>query len=144
MTVATPRHTPNRRQAGMTLVEILVALAVLAVLLVPAVTALNDGLAGTAVQNSIDRDHYRLLSRMESVLAEGYADLEAAVAGTTVPTTYSDDAGTPERLLVYIAGYDADDADGDGDPFTGADDGILWIRAEIEGSSRSLDSLAVR
>lgn len=144
MTTAVRMRSPERRQAGMTLVEILVAIVLLAVLLVPAVSAINDGLAGTTVQNAIDRDHYRLLSRMETVLAETYTDLEAAAAGSTVPSTYSDDAGTPERLLVFIAGYDADDADGDGDPFTDADEGILWIRAEIEGSSRALESLAVR
>ena len=131
----------QRAQCGLTIVEVLVAMTLLAILLVPAVSALHAGLHGSTVHGDIARDHYRLLSRMESVLAESFADLEAAVAGPNVPSSYSDAAGPADRIVVFIAGYDADDADGDGDPFTGPDSDILWIRVAVDGSVQALESL---
>lgn len=113
----------------------------LAVLLVPAVNALHTGLLGSSIHASSGNDHYRILSRMESVLAESFADLESAAAGASIPSSYSDAAGPVDRIVVFIAGYDADNADADGDPFTGADSDILWVRVAVEGSAQSLESL---
>ena len=53
-------------------------------------------------------------------------------------------AGDASRRLVYVAGYDGDDADGDGDPFTGADDGLLWVEVEIENTSVAVACLTSR
>ena len=78
---------------------------------------------------------------MESVLAEPFTNLETAAAGNAAPSSYSDAAGGGDRIVVFIAGYDADDADGDGDPFTGVDTDILWVRVAVEGSGQFLDSL---
>lgn len=131
----------RRAQYGLTIVEVLVAVVLLAALLVPAVNALHTGLLGSSVHADLGRNHYRLLSRMESVLTEPFASLEAAAAGATVPSSYSDAAGPADRILVYIAGYDADNADADGDPFTGADSDLLWIRVAVDGSTQVIDSL---
>lgn len=131
----------RRAQYGLTIVEVLVAVVLLAALLVPAVNALHTGLLGSGVHADLSRNHYRLLSRMESVLTEPFAILEAAAAGVTVPSSYSDAAGPADRILVYIAGYDADNADADGDPFTGPDSDILWIRVAVDGSTQAIDSL---
>ena len=132
------------RQQGLTLVEVLVAATLLALLLVPAVTAIHTGWLGSQVHADIGRNHYRLVSRLEAVLAESFSDLEAAAAGPAVPSSYSDAAGPPDRVLVFIAGYDADNADADDDPFTGADPDILWLSVAVEGSIRRLDSLTTR
>lgn len=128
-------------QRGLTIVEVLVAMVLLAALLVPAVNALYTGMLGSTVHTDLGRNHYRLVSRMESVLAEPFPSLEAAAAGSTVPSSYSDAAGPADRLLVYIAGYDADNADADGDPFTGPDSDILWVRVAVDESTQAIESL---
>lgn len=138
-----PRRA-RRRQRGLTLVEVLIATVLIAVLLVPAVDALYTGLLGSGIHARAADDHYRLLSRLETVLAEAYGDLEAAASGPVVASVYSDPAGPGPRLLVHVAAYDADDADGDADPFTGTDEDVLWVRVSIEGAVASLDALATR
>lgn len=132
------------KQQGLTLVEVLVAVSLLAVLLVPAVSALHSGFVGAQAHADYSRDHYRLVSRLETVLAESYASLETAITGPSIPSSYSDAAGPPDRVLVYIAAYDADNADADGDPFTGTDADVLWVRVAIEGSVQNLDTLTSR
>lgn len=144
MTHLQAMHCPRRAQRGLTIVEVLIAMLLLAVLLVPAVNALHTGFVGSTVHLETSEHHYRLLSRMETVLAETFANLEAAAAGSSVPSGYSDPVGSADRILVFIAGYDADDADNDGDPFTGADADILWVRVAIDGSVQAIDSLTTR
>lgn len=134
----------RRAQRGLTLVEVLVAVALLAVLLVPAIHALHTGYVGAEAHANYSRNHYRLVSRLESVLSESYDSLEAAAAGPLVASNYSDTAGPTERVLVYFAAYDADNADGDDDPFTGTDLDMLWVRVAIDGSVQDLVSLTAR
>lgn len=134
----------RRSQSGLTLVEVLVSVLLLAVLLVPALHALHTGFIGVAIHGDYSRDHYRLVSRIETVLSESFNSLEAAAAGPSTPSSYSDAAGPPDRVLVYIAAYDADNLDTDDDPFTGADSDVLWVRVAIDGSVQDLESLATR
>lgn len=134
----------NRFQAGLSLVEVLIAVVLLSILLVPALQALQVGMLGADVHVDYSNNHHRIVSRMETVLAEPFADLEAVKTSPTMPGSYSDAVGTPGRLLVYVAAYDADNADGDNDIFTGPDDGILWIQVTVEGTAQSLQSLMVR
>lgn len=145
------------RQSGLTYIEVLVATILLAIVLVPAIEALHTGLLGSRVQATILSERYSALARMESVLAEPFATLvtAAGVAGDSkTPTSYSDPAGPADRVLVYIALYDADNADGDNDVFTVPDPnfdgdnnpytgyvGLLWIRTEVEGSVTSVETL---
>lgn len=131
-------------QLGFTLIEVMVALTLLAVLLVPAIQALHTGFLGADVHADYSSNHYRLVSRIETVLSESYVDLEAAAAGPTVPGSYSDPGGAPARVLVFIAAYDADNADTDNNPFSGTDDDVLWVRVAIDGTVQSLASLATR
>jgi hypothetical protein len=123
-------------------VEVLVATVIVAVSLVPALEALQIGILGADVHESRVTLHYHLAGKLEEVLARPFADLAVeAVAAAGSPTAYSDAAGAPDRRLVYLAGYDGDDADGDGDPFTGADPGLLWVRVEIESTPYVLETL---
>ena len=65
-----------------------------------------------------------------------------AIESPTAPSpAYSDAAGTPDRRRVFLSRYDGDDDPADGDPFTGVDAGLLWIRVEIEGTNLSLERL---
>jgi type II secretory pathway pseudopilin PulG len=134
----------GRRQSGFSYVEILVAMSLIAVALVPAMNALRAGVSATTVQETQLTLHYTLTGRMEQVLAEPFAALSnaAGVAGDEkTPSSYSDTAGSNPRVLVYLSRYDMDNADADGNVFTGGDDGILWVRVAIEGTPLDLQTL---
>ena len=152
--------TSRTGQAGLTYVEVLVATILLAIVLVPALQALSTGVLGSEVHTSTVDQHYAVVSRMEEVLAEPHSVLTAAASAAgdyQAPTSYSDTAGTPNRRIVYLALYDIDDADGDGnvftvpdpdldgdsDPFTGYT-GPLWVRVEVQGSVMWLETLTAR
>ncbi len=134
----------RRFETGLTLVEVLVTIILLSVVLVPAIRALQTSVVGANVHGDLASSHFRLTSRLEELLAEPFVDLsDAAIAAgaPTTATTYSDAAGPPGRLLVYLSLYDGDNADADNDPFTGTDSDLLWIRVEIEGSVQSLQTI---
>lgn len=126
----------RRSQCGFLYVDVLVALLVLAVCLPAALGALSSAARAAAVERQTVARRYRLIGLMEQLLATPHATLDAAAiaaGGPTVPTSFSDAGGTIERRLVFIARYDADNADGDGNRFTGGDAGLLWVRVSIDG-----------
>ena len=134
----------RRGQNGLTLVEVLVAIALLSVMLVPAINALTTSSHGAEVHRDIASNRFRLVSRLEELLGEPFADLEAAAVAAGSPQTatiYSEAAGVPGRLVVYVAACDGDNADGDGDLFTGTDDDILWIRVAVENTVHDLQTI---
>lgn len=123
------------------------ATVLIAVTLVPALEAVQTGVLGAGIYEREAIAHQRLLAKLEETLAEPFGTLElaAAEAGSpVVPSRYSDPPASESRRLVLLAGYDADDADGDGDPFTGADEGLLWMRVEVQGTSRAMETLTTR
>jgi Tfp pilus assembly protein PilV len=135
----------STREAGLSYVEVLVAVMLLAVCLAPALSALSTGALGAQVHAQETARNLRVASRLEELLAEPLAELDAAAQAAGSPTTatsYSDPAGTAERRLVYLARWDGDGADGDGNPFTGGDAGLIWIRVQVEGSPPGMESLA--
>ena len=135
------RHT---QQSGISYVEALLAVTVLALALVPALETLQIAFTGSQVQESVLLWQQQIATRMEDLLAEPFSDLEdAAVAagGAGNPSSYSDTAGTPDRVLVFLSAYDGDNADADSDPFTGTDAGLLWIRVAIENAPYELTTL---
>ena len=128
------------RQAGLTLVEVLVALVLLALLLIPTMGALRTSVVGAAVHTDVAASHYRLASRLEELLVEPFDDLvdaAAAAGGPDAPTTYSEAAGPPSRLIVYLSPYDGDDADSDGNP---DNDGDADFAGDSTGDSGSVCS----
>ncbi len=132
------------RQSGLTLVEVLITMALLTVLLVPAMRALHTSVTGSSVHSDLATNQFRLVSRMEELLAEPFGALEAAAvaAGSpTVATSYSETAGPPGRLIVYLSHFDGDNADADDDPFTGTDPGLLWIRVQAEDTVHELHTI---
>lgn len=127
--------------------EILIAMALIAVSLVPAMEAIRAGVAASSAQESETVNHFRLFARMEHVLAQPFDDLDAAALAAGSPSTltsYSDRMGTTDRRLVFLSRYDADNADGDDDPFTGTDADLLWVRATIADTAHALETLRVR
>jgi type II secretory pathway pseudopilin PulG len=130
----------RRAQRGVLYVEVLVALLVLALCLPSALAALSGATRAAAAERAAAARRFRLNGMMEQLLATPHTALDAAASAAgapTVPTSYSDAAGTPERRLVFIARYDADNADGDGNGLTGGDAGLLWVRVSIEGQALS-------
>ena len=133
-------------QRGLTLTEVLVSLLLLSLVIVPAIEALHIGVLGNSVNEELANSHVRLSGRLEEVLAEPFPALVSAAetAGSeTIPSIYSEPAG-PGQLLVFVAFYDGDNADGDGQPFTGGDRDLLWIRVEIVGTVHHIDTLLSR
>ena len=139
--------TSRRRQTGLTLVEVLVAVPLITIVIVPALLALRTSVVGSAVNSDVTNVQYRLTSGLERVLAEPFDSLETAAVAAGGPSNaseLSEPAGDPGRLLVFVAFYDGDDADGDGDGFTGADADVLWIRVESEGTVHALETITAR
>ncbi len=139
--------TNRRFENGLTLVEVLVTITLLAILLVPAIQALQTGIVGAEVHADVAANHYRLTSRLEELLAAPYLDLsDAAIAAgsPTVPSSFSDPAGPAGRMLVYLSLYDGDNLDADDNAFTGTESDLLWIRVDIEGTVHSLETITTR
>ena len=89
-----------------------------------------------------------MISKLEQTLALPFSELLTqadlvADPKVLIPAPFSDPAGTESRRLVFLARYDGDNDDGDKDPFTGTDAGLLWVRVTIENSPRSLETVIV-
>ena len=131
-------------QSGFSYVEIMVATVLLVVALIPAMDALQHGIQSSTVHENQTVAQYQLTAKLEDVLAQpfGLLDAAATVAGSsTTITSYSDTAGSTNRRLVYLSRYDGDNADTDNDPFTGIDAGLIWVRVELEATSKSIETL---
>jgi hypothetical protein len=133
------------RQTGVTYIEVLIAAMLIVISLAPMTDAVRGAIDSTAAHEDAAIRQLHLIARLEDVLAEAFSSLEAAASeagSNSVPTSYSDREGAANRRLVYLSLYDGDNADSDDDPLTGADPGLMWIRAEIEGTLMSVESLA--
>ncbi|MCP4334724.1 MAG: type II secretion system protein [Gammaproteobacteria bacterium] len=138
----------KQRQSGFSYMELLVATLLIAIMLVPALDAMQSGIQGSGIHTQLAQNQYRMISKMEQTLALPFSELlqqADLVADPTVliPSPYSDSAGTEFRRLVYLARYDGDNADGNDNPFNGTDAGLLWLRVTIENSQRSLETVIV-
>jgi len=138
----------NNRQAGFSYMELLVATLLIAIMLVPALDAMQSGIQGSGIHTQLAQNQYRMISKMEQTLALPFSELLqqadlVADPKVLIPEPFSDAAGTESRRLVFLARYDGDDADGDKDPFTGTDDGLLWLRVTIENRPRALETVII-
>ena len=145
-----------QQQHGFSYVEVLVAMFILAIAIVPAMEAIQSGLQGAGIHESLTRHHYALIKRMEEVQADSYINLlsSAQTAGNaTIPSSYSDPSGQAERVVVFLALYDADadpftlvdpDNDGDADVYTGDTSNLLWLNVALENSAQSMETLVSR
>ena len=136
------------RAGGFSYIEALVATFLVAIALVPALESLHSGIQAGSIYSANSEHYQRLDAKIEEILASPFSELEQAADTAGGPTfvidSYSDAPGTDGRRLVYLARYDGDNADADGDPFTGVDAGLLWVKVQIEGSPAVLESLTAR
>ncbi len=129
-----------KKSSGFSLIEVLIAMVILAITLVPAMDAIRTGMKGAEVHQDFQEQHYHLMSKMEEVLAESFSDLDIAAtlaASPDNPSSYSDSAN---NLNVFIARYDVDNADADDDVFTGTDE-MIWVRTQLIDSGLVFESL---
>lgn len=146
----------QKRHHGFSYIEVLVAVFILAVAIVPAMEALQSGIQGAGIHESLTHQHYAVNKRMEELMAEPYGPLlSAAEAATnaTTPTSFSDPAAPADRVVVLLSLYDADadpfiiadpNNDSDSDIYTGDTSNLLWIRVEIENTAVAVESLRNR
>ena len=131
------------RQAGISYVEALLAVVVLAVGMVPALDALQTAFTSATITEELLSGQQQIASRMEEVAAEPFSSLDdaALAAGSeTVASSYSAPAG-PDRVVVFLSRYDGDNADADDNPFTGTDEGLIWVRVSMENTVHELTTL---
>jgi prepilin-type N-terminal cleavage/methylation domain-containing protein len=146
----------NLPQKGFSYVEVLVAMVLIAIALVPAMNALQTGIMSANVHQTLTAEYYSQSKKMAELQSTPFTSLlNAAKIATnnTTPASFSDAVGTDNRNLVYIALYDADAApftitdtnvDGDNDPYTGNTANLLWVKVMIEGSAQGLETLISR
>jgi type II secretory pathway component PulJ len=134
-----------KRAAGFSYTEMVLATFLLAIVLVPTLESLGSGIQSSNLHAARATDHYRLSGKLEEVLAKPFAELvqqaDSAGGPTAIVTAYSDMAGTQGRRLVYLARYDGDNADADNNPFSGDDQGLLWVEVQLEDASAVLHTL---
>ena len=141
-----PMTSHRHRQAGLSYAEALVAVAVLAIALVPALDSLQAVFTGGAVHEKLRGRHQQIANRMEMLIAGPFSSLDQAAqaAGSeTVASSHSDPVG-PDRVLVFLSRYDGDNADGDDDPFSGTDENLIWVRVAVEDTAHELMTLVKR
>ncbi len=131
------------RQSGLSYIEVLVATALIAMALVPMMQALQPGLQGSKIHLDPAEFHFTLQGKLEQLLAESFEDLDAAAtaAGAYNNGTHYSDMAANVPHKVYLWRYDVDDADSDGDVFTGGEDDILWVRVATSDGLTDLQTL---
>lgn len=133
------------RQNGFTYVEVVLSVVLLAVLLVPALQALQTGISGGATP-MLAASGPTLRGKMEEVIAIPFGDLYAQTylpGGNTnaINATYSDAPAAVNRRVVVLYRYDAT-----AKALSASDTGLLYVSVyyESEGSANALNTLTGR
>lgn len=130
-----------QRQYGLSYVEVLASVIIIAVTVMPATNALRGAMHTAETDTAATVNHYRVVQKLEDVLADPFAVVSAQALGPAIPSAYSDASGSTDRRVVFVSPYDGDNADADNDPFTGTDADLVWVRVEIEGSVVGIQAL---
>lgn len=146
----------KRRLRGVSYVEVLVAVFLVAVALVPALQALASGIQGTRIHDDLSRGMLPIVGKLEELLARPYPALQrAAISGGNAggSTTVAIAAYNPTVALVFPlpatipAGPGFSDAIYDVflhsvDPASGTaaaiDTGLLEIRVQLKAGGAAL------
>lgn len=98
----------SEAQRGFSLVEIMVAVVLLALCAVPAADAIKNGLDASTVAGDKGRELRCMRNLMESALAQPYQKLSSAALGPATPSVFSlaRDSACPLTREVYISKYE--------------------------------------
>lgn len=135
----------HSRQCGFSYAEILLSIMLLAILLVPAMQALNTAILGST--SNLAARQLALRSKMEEVLAKPFRALYAETyltggnTATSVSTNFSDASGSADRRNVVLYRYDASTK-----ALSTNDTGLLYVSVyyEAEGDASALNTLVGR
>ena len=131
------------RQRGFTYLEVLVSMLLIAIVLVPALDALQSGIQAGTLHREAAVSRALLAGRLEQTLSEPFSRLSelASLAGglDSVVDALSDAPGTTNRRLVHLAHYDAETQ-----TFSGTETGLLWVRVVLEENGETLETLSAR
>ena len=121
-------------QRGFSYVEVLLSVVLLAVLLVPALEALQSGVADNHSYSLATRQ-FRLKAKMEEVAAKPFAALysQPYLPGgntTSVNASLSDPVGAPERRNVVVYRYSPSSPG-----LSSADTGVLFVAVYYAGET---------
>jgi hypothetical protein len=144
--MANPSLSRCPDQHGFSYAEVVLSVVLLAVLLVPALEALQSGIAGSQ-GSSVSTRQLMLRDKMERVLARPFADLYAETyrpggnTASSVSAAFSDPAGTPGRREVVLYRHDASTQS-----LSASDTGLVFVSVyyEAEGSANALNTLVGR
>lgn len=135
------------RTKGYTYLEVLVALLVFAIALVPAMEAMQSSLggirqSGAATTTRDVSDEQAAINKMERLLALDTATLSASPSGvSTAHGTLSDASTTVPRCLVYTSWYKPEEAL-EADRFVSVSTSkLLWVKVAVEGGGASAVTL---
>ena len=131
----------HKTQAGIYYAEVLLAVILLVILLVPAMQSLNASLMVNA--GDFAARNLQLSSKMEEVLSKPFNELyaEASTSSTTTISTYSDSATTANRRIVVLYRYDINT-----NTLSSNDTGLIYVSTyfEADGPSNALNTLLGR
>ena len=141
-----PRFSSRRAHRGFTYGEVMLSVVLLAIMLVPALDALQSAIAGTPVA-AATANVPSLASKAEEVLATPFSKVYAetyAPGGNTAASAsalFSDPAGTPDRRVVVLYRYDALLKS-----LSVADTGLVYVNVyhESSGAAAGLHTLVGR
>lgn len=140
-----------QRRHGFSFVEILVALAVLAMCAVPLADALRNGIDASRIGTAKARELRCMKNTMENVLAQPYQTLSAAARGKDLPSSYvpPGDPSCDIARTVTIAKYEYEygkspvflDAGADSDRLAAA---MLYVTVSSPDSGYAFTTLVAR
>lgn len=130
---------------GFSYAEVLLATMLLALLLVPALQALNTAILGGS--STLLTRQLGLRNKMEEVLSKPFGTLYAETylvggnTSTSVSANFSDAAGVPDRRVVVLYRFDAATQ-----TLSGSDTGLLYVSTyyEVDGGAVALSTLVGR
>ena len=131
--------TTRRAEAGLAYVEVMVALLLVTVCLVPALGALQSALLGSQALADAATCDTLLRNRMEEVLGKPYSVLlaETNLSGGNTPgsvsAALSDPAGPARRIVIVYRT--------DGTAVSAADTGLIRVRVAWEAGGTGLESM---
>lgn len=142
MTRTHARHHDRSRIAGIAYVEVLVALMLVMVALVPALEALQSGIRGAQTLGGVAGRDASLRAKMEEVLAKPYdvllaeTNLSGGNTTTSVSVALSDAAGQERRIVILYRT--------DGSVVSSTDTGLLHVRVAYEVGGTALETMKAK
>ena len=133
-------RSPLRSGAtGLAYIEVMVALVVVVIALVPALNAMQLGLRGSQWLGAIAVRDTSLRGKMEEVMARPFDTLNAETflsggnTTTSVSTALSDAAGSARRIVILYRT--------DGSAVSASDTGLVRVRVAYEAGGTALETL---